>query len=182
MPRACIGWCRALEEHQMRAIVVYESHYGNTEKIARAIAEGIGPEAQALNTTEATPRVVASADLVVAGAPIMALGLPSESMIETIAKDPKAPVPGDVSHPSLRNWLEHLEPVNATRAVSFETKLRWSPGGATGGIDQRLRQAGFRTVAKGQKFVVATPYGPLRDGELERARAWGHELAVELGD
>jgi len=163
----------------MRAIVVYESHYGNTEKIARAIAEGIGPEAQALNTTEATPRIVASADLVVAGAPIMALGLPSDSMIETIEKDQKAPVPGDVSHPSLRHWLEALEPGHAA-AASFETKLRWSPGGATGGIDQRFRRAGFRTIARSGKFVVTTPYGPLRDGEVERARAWGHELASRV--
>jgi hypothetical protein len=164
----------------MRAIVVYESHYGNTEKIARAIAEGIGPDAQALNTSEATAGIVATADLVVAGAPIMALRLPSDSTIATIANDPKAPVPGDVSHPSLRTWLDHLEPSNAVPAASFETKLRWSPGGATGGIDQRFRRAGFRTVARSGKFVVTSPYGPLRDGEIERARAWGHELVVAI--
>lgn len=163
----------------MRAIVVYESHWGNTAEVARAIAEGIGPDALALNTDEATASIVADADLVVAGAPIMAFGLPSDTMIQNAGKDPKAPAPADISHPSLRSWLEGLPPSRAA-AASFETKLRWSPGGATGAIDEHFHAAGFRTVAKGQKFWVSTMYGPLRDGEVERARAWGSELAAAI--
>jgi hypothetical protein len=27
---------------------------------------------------------------------------------------------------------------------------------------------------------VSTPYGPLREGEVERARAWGSELAASV--
>ena len=161
----------------MKAIVVYESHWGNTEQVARAIAEGIGPEARAMTTDDATPAVVAEAGLVVARAPVMAFSLPSEAMIRNTAKDPKAPRPADVSHPSLRSWLESL-PAGHAHAASFETKLRWSPGGATGGIESRLRDRGFRTVARGEKFYVTGSYGPLRDGELDRARAWGRELAT----
>jgi len=74
-------------------------------------------------------------------------------MFDALVKDPKAPTPPDVSHPSLRDWLAAL-PTGHGVAASFETKLWWSPGGATGAIDDRLRRAGFRTVAKGQKFVV----------------------------
>ena len=37
--------------------------------------------------------------------------------------------------------------------------------------------AGYRRVAKGHKFFVTGSYGPLREGELEAARAWGSELA-----
>lgn len=168
----------------MHAIVVFESHWGNTAAVARAIAEGLGPEARAMTTTEATPDVVAGADLVVAGAPVMAFGLPSDSMVANAAKDPKAPVPADVSHPSLRSWLGELPVVDGSsalhRAASFETKLRWSPGGATGAIDGKLRRAGFRTVVRGEKFYVSSPYGPLREGEVERARAWGQELAATI--
>jgi flavodoxin len=169
----------------MHAIVVFESHWGNTAAVARAIAEGIGPDARALTTTEATPEIVASAELVVAGAPVMAFGLPSDEMIANTVKDPKAPVPADVSHPSLRTWLEDLPHVNgapaAHRAAAFETKLWWSPGGATGGIEARFRKAGFATVGRAQKFVVKGAYGPLREGETERARAWGRELAANNG-
>ena len=168
----------------MRAIVVFESHWGNTAAVARAIAEGLGPEARALPTSEATPKVVAEADLVVAGAPVMAFGLPSDAMVANSARDPKAPVPADVAHPTLRAWLEGLPcayGTSRTRAAMFETRLWWSPGGATRGIASRLRNAGFSTVAPAQKFIVKGAYGPLREGELERARAWGMELAAISG-
>jgi hypothetical protein len=160
----------------MNAIVVYESHWGNTAAIAEAIAEGIGEGARAMPTSEATPAVVEAADLVVAGGPVNVLSLPTEHVRGTITSDPKhAATPPDLSHQSLRSWLETL-PHRPAAAASFETRLKWSPGGATGTIDRGLKQAGYRTIAKAQKFIVSGTYGPLRDGELERARAWGADL------
>jgi len=164
----------------MKALVVYESHYGNTEKIAEAIAEGIGPDARALHTSEATPEIVQTAELVVAGAPVMAFHLPGESMLANLPKDTKAPFPPDMSHPSLREWLDTLPHHQGGAAASFETRLRWSPGGATSAIDDQFHKAGFRTIAKPGKFVVKGSYGPLREGELERAREWGATLAAAL--
>jgi hypothetical protein len=164
----------------MRAIVVYESHWGNTEAVARAIGEGIGPDTDVLTTDAVTPAVLATADLVIAGAPTMAFRLPTESMLQHVADDPKAPSPGDVSHPSLRSWLESLpgEKQTAHRyEAAFETALHWSPGGAKGAIDTALKRAGYRRAAKPMRFLVEGSYGPLRDGELERARAWGAALA-----
>jgi len=159
----------------MHAIVVYESHWGNTAAIAEAIAEGIGEGAQAMPTSAATPAVVAEADLVVAGGPVNALTLPTAQVRASIAADGKYTPPPDLSHPSLRVWLEAL-PHRDAAAASFETRLKWSPGGATGTIDRGLRKAGFRTISKAQKFIVSGTYGPLRDGEVERARAWGADL------
>ncbi len=52
----------------MKAVVVFESHWGNTAAVARAIAEGIGPEARALSTADATGAALAGVDLIVAGA------------------------------------------------------------------------------------------------------------------
>jgi flavodoxin len=49
----------------MKAVVVYESLWGNTASIARAIAEGIGGGTKALSTAEATPETCAGADLIV---------------------------------------------------------------------------------------------------------------------
>ena len=164
----------------MHAVVVYESHWGNTERIARAIAEGIGPDARVLTTTEATPQALEGADLLVAGAPVMAFGLPSESMIRNAAADRKAPTPGDVSHRSLRAWLDEL-PKASGAAAAFDTRVGWSPRGATGTIEGKLRKAGYRTVSRGGEFVVAGAYGPLRDGEEARAREWGSQLAAGIG-
>ncbi len=55
----------------MKAIVVFESHWGNTAAVAKAIAEGLGPGAQALSTTEAKGPTIEKADFVVAGSPVI---------------------------------------------------------------------------------------------------------------
>ena len=164
----------------MNALVVYESHWGNTAAIARAIAEGLGPEARALATDEATGSAILDADLIVAGAPVIAFSLASDKMLDNIANgSDKAPSPPDLSHPSMRSWLDRL-PKGHGRSAAFETRVWWSPRGATGDIERGLRGAGYRPVAKAGRFVVKGSYGPLRDGELERARRWGAELAATV--
>jgi hypothetical protein len=165
----------------MKAVVVYESHWGNTEAVARAIAEGIGPDAEALATDEAAGPAIAGAELIVAGAPVMAFGLPGDRALAELEKSADtAERPPDLSHPSLRTWLAGL-PAGRGAAAAFETRIWWSPRGATGTIERELAKAGYRTVAKGQRFVVTGQYGPLRDGELDKARQWGVELAAAIG-
>ncbi len=166
----------------MKAIVVYESHWGNTAAVARAIAEGIGPGAKALTTDEAVGRALAGVDLVVAGAPVMMFSLPGDSMRDKVAEDHKAPAAADVSHPVLRTWLDGLPSTGHVKAAAFDTRVRWTPRGAVGTIESKLRSAGYAVVTKGKGFVVEGTYGPLRDGELDRARAWGHELAGYVED
>ena len=95
-----------------------------------------------------------------------------------LAGDVKAPRPADVSHPLLRAWLEAL-PIGRGWAAAFETRIWWSPRGATGTISE-LRQAGYQRLAKSERFIVSGGYGPLRDGELDRARQWGVALARAL--
>jgi len=162
----------------MKAIVVYESHWGNTEAVARAIAAGIGPETPALTTDEASTESLADVDLVVAGAPVIAFRLATDKMLAGIVDQAgKAPSPPDLSHASMRSWLGRL-PRGHGHSAAFETRIWWSPRGATGDIERGLEGAGYRPLAKAHRFVVEGSYGPLRDGELERAREWGAELAT----
>jgi flavodoxin len=161
----------------MNAIVVYESHWGNTAAVARAIADGIGADARALSTAEATGAALAGAELIVAGSPLLGFSLPTESMLKNIAATAdKDPTPPDVSHPSMRSWLEAL-PKGSGRAAAFETRIWWSPGSAAKAILKRLEAKGYRPAGKGERFIVEGKYGPLRAGELERAKAWGAQLA-----
>jgi hypothetical protein len=161
----------------MKAVVVYESHWGNTAAVARAIAAGLGPDTPVLATDEATGPIVENADLIVAGAPVIALRLATDGMRKNIAKDaPDAPSAADMSHPLMREWLAGM-PAGKGLGAAFETRIHWSPGGATGAIERGLGSAGYRRVTKGRKFFVTGPYGPLREGELDAARAWGSELA-----
>lgn len=163
----------------MKALVVYESLWGNTAAVARAIAAGLGPGTQALSTAEATKEIVAGADLIVAGSPLFAFQLPTDKIRETIrGKAATFPTPPDLSHPPLRAWLETV-PAGKGRAAAFETRIWWSPGGAAGSILKALKKAGY-AAAGSKRFRVAGMTGPLKAGEIERARKWGERLARDL--
>lgn len=161
----------------MKAVVVYESHWGNTAAVARAIAEGLGRDTQALSTAEATPDALAEVDLLVVGAPVIAFGLPTEKTLEGIRANPGKGPPPDLFHPAMRSWLEAL-PAGDGRYAAFETRVRGPFGHATSAMNEMLERAGYRPAAKPAGFIVKGRYGPLRDGELERARSWGAELAA----
>ena len=164
----------------MKAVVVYESLWGNTAAIARAIAEGIGPGTQVFSTAQASSAAISGADLIVAGAPVLGFRLPSDKMLKMIGESPgKNPVAPDLSQPSMRAWLDAL-PKGSGRSAAFETRIWWSPGGATAAIVRGLESAGYRPIAKARRFIVKGKNGPLRDGELERARLWGAELAQAM--
>ena len=160
----------------MKAVVVYESHWGNTAAVAHAIADGIGPDTQVMATDEADVSSVSDVDLLVAGAPVLGFGLPTNRMEDAVVDAGRtAPAPPDTSHPSLRSWLSELPRGHGTGAA-FETRVRWSPGGATGAIERSLERAGYAPTGTPGRFIVKGRYGPLRTGELDRARRWGAEL------
>lgn len=159
----------------MKAVVIYESAWGNTAAIARAIAEGIGDGAVALRPKEATPERLAGVDLIVGGAPLLGFSLPTEQMRESLRNQPSGP-PADLSGGSMRAWLAAL-PAGTGRGAGFETRIWWSPGSAAKAIAKGLEAAGYATDGAVEKFIVTDRFGPLKDGELERAKAWGAKLA-----
>jgi hypothetical protein len=164
----------------MQAVVVFESLWGNTAAVGRAIAEGLGPDATSLNTDEATPEAMAGADLIVAGAPLLGFKLPTDEMRGSIASAPGNGPKPDVAHPSMRAWLASL-PAGSSGFATFETRIWWSPGSAAKSIATELAGKGHHVVAPSEKFMVTGRYGPLKKGEIERARAWGAELARAMG-
>lgn len=163
----------------MKAIVVYESLWGNTAAIARAIAEGLGPDARTLSTADAMPEDAAGADLIVAGAPLLGFSLPTEAIRESIFANPANPA-ADQASPSMRSWLARV-PTGSGHCASFETRIWWSPGSAAKTIAGQLEAVGYKAIAAPGRFVVTGKYGPLKEGETERARAWGAQLAKALG-
>lgn len=67
-------------------------------------------------------------------------------------------------------------------AATFDTRIdkpRWLTGSAARKAADLLRHNGYRVVAT-DSFVVSGTQGPLCDGEIERAQAWGAELAEQL--
>ena len=165
----------------MKALVVYESHWGNTAAVARAIAEGIGAETRVLSTGEANAASLEGTDLLVVGAPVIGFRLSTPEALENMRVKPgKGKNPPDLSHPPVRSWLESL-PAGTGAAAAFDTRVRGPFGSAAPAILEALAQAGYRPIAKPAGFTVKGSQGPLRDGELERAREWGKELAGAIG-
>ncbi|HSN44475.1 MAG TPA: hypothetical protein VLR88_10530 [Propionibacteriaceae bacterium] len=160
----------------MLAVVVYESLWGNTAKVAHAIAEGLGPDVPSLSTAEATPERVAGVDLIVAGGPVFAFHLSSDKSREDIRSGPDGRAfPPDLSHPSMRSWLDAL-PEGHGRSAAFDTQARGPFGKGAPTILKALEAKGYARAAEPLGFIVLGKQGPLREGELERARAWGAEL------
>jgi hypothetical protein len=160
----------------VKAVIVYESLWGNTAQIAQAIAEGIGPDARAVTTSQASAACADGVDLLVTGAPLLGFSLPTEDMRATIAKTPgNAPAPPDLSSPSMRSWLAELQPGTGACAA-YETRIWWSPGSAAKTMLEALQGKGYARAAEPAKFVVTGKFGPLKAGEIDRARAWGAEL------
>jgi hypothetical protein len=165
----------------LKAVVVYESHWGNTEAIARAIAEGMGDGTVVMHTDAAVPEAVAGADLLVAGAPLLGFSLPTDAMLEQIrtSPDPRQPT-AETGHPSMRSWLASLSP-RPGRCAGFETAIWWSPGSSAKAIQRGLVAAGRTSASKPRRFVVTGRFGPLKAGEVQRAREWGAQLAAGVG-
>jgi flavodoxin len=186
MPRAVVRArledVRERKEPAVKAVVVYESLFGNTHTVAEAVAEGLreGAEVDVTPVKDSTPGVLESADLLVVGGPTHAHGMSSKmtrkGALDDATKKGK-PVP-DVEGPALREWFDGIGKVERTRAAAFDTRLpppKIIAGSAAKGIARRLRHHGFEVVGQ-ESFVVEHSEGPPAEGELDRAREWGRTL------
>lgn len=174
----------------MGAVVAYESMYGNTRQIAEAIAEGLKPlsELEVVSVNAGDASTADEADVLIVGGPTHMHGL-ATSMSRNAAADAANEEehvelePGAVDGPGLRQWLGQRQG-DGKRAAAFDTRLDKSPiitGMAARGIAKRLRRRGYELITDPESFLVEDSEGPLADGELERAKAWGASLAEKLG-
>lgn len=162
------------------ALVVYESMFGNTAEVGRAVADGLEDTMTVTvrSVQDTTDDAVADVDLVVAGGPTHAFSM-SRSSTRSQAHTQGAP--GGRDDVGLREWLEarHAGP-HSPWLATFDTKVakvRRLPGSAAKGAARLGHKRGFDAMASPESFYVADTPGPLVEGEVERARAWGRELA-----
>lgn len=171
----------------MRAVVVYESMYGNTRLVAEAIGEGLRPvhDVVVVPVREAGPEVMADAQILVVGGPTHAHGMSRrrtrQSAAEMAGKAENTVVLEEgATGPGVREWLASLEYPNVF-AASFDTRVHMAPvltGRASKGIDRELSRHGMHVIAKPESFFV-TKEDTLEAGEAARARRWGEQLAAE---
>lgn len=165
----------------MRALVVYESLWGNTEKVARAIAAELGKSMEVqVSDTDAAPDSVDGFGLVVVGGPTHAFSMSRPSTRAGAVTSQHAPhEPGR----GIREWFTALSPAaEGTKGASFDTRVDTPrlPGSAAKAAKQELRSLGVDVVLKPESFRVHGYEGPLVDGELERAAEWARRLVAAL--
>lgn len=163
----------------MRALVIYESMFGNTRAIAEAVAEGIGESMQVevAEVGAVDPARVAEVDLLVVGAPSHAFGLSREQTRASAAHETDQSLVS--TGIGLREWLEGLPaPTGHVAAAAFDTRPERPrlPGSAATTAQRWLRRLGFAQPVGAESFRVRGMTGPLLPGEIEYARHWGQHL------
>jgi flavodoxin len=164
----------------MHALVVFESMFGNTEVIARAVAAGLssrGP-VEVLEVSSAPTEIGADVALLVVGGPTHAFGMSRPRTREDALLRASGPLvsPGG----GIREWITEASCLVPVPAVAFDTHVKqgWVPGSAANGAKKRLQAKGFIDTVRPRSFYVQGVTGPLVEGETAAARRWGEELAV----
>jgi len=140
----------------LKTLVVYDSLYGNTKKIAEAIGGAITGDVRILAAADASVSELKALDCLIAG----------------------SPTTGGRATPAMRQFLDKIPngALDGVRVAAFDTRLKanWVKlfGFAAGRISGSMKSKGGNLVLPPQPFLVKATTGPLVEGEIERAAEW----------
>lgn len=163
----------------MRVVIAFETLWGNTERVARAIGEGLGEAGVDVQRVAQSLALGDDLDLLIVGGPTHAFSMSTPATRDAAVQQGATGVP-DVG---IREWIAGLTvPASPTPVATFDTRVVSPrlPGSAAKKAMRRLVGLGFQPVARPETFRVHGYEGPVAEGELERARGWGAGLAAEL--
>lgn len=172
-----------MSEGSIRALVAYESMFGNTERVAHAVAAGLAledVETSVLDVSGPSPVDVRDIDLLVVGAPTHAFSLSRPTTRQEAVKQGGREA---AAEDGLREWIDRLptQSWRAPLAAAFDTrvtKVRYLPASASRRAAHLLGRHGCRMVGSPAGFLVRDVPGPLESREVDRAIAWGRQIAV----
>jgi len=158
----------------MKALILYDSFFGNTEQIARAVAGALGsPDEVSLCKVDALPPdALKGLTLLVVGSPTRAFR-PSPSIKAFLDAIPAGSLQGvNVSAFDTRISAGDTDP-------GFLKVMIKLFGYAAGPMGKKLQNKGGNLVMPAEGFFVKASEGPLKDGEMERAAGWGRQIALK---
>lgn len=147
-----------------KVLVIYDSKFGNTEKIAKALVTGMqreGITAEYAKVEEVDIDKLTEYDLLAVGGP---------THMRTASKPMKA-------------FLEKLDriDVRGKKAFAFDTKVEFRLAGSAGkAIEKKLQKLHMNIVKPHTSAIVMGNEGPLKDGEEEAFKQIGSELTESL--
>jgi hypothetical protein len=169
----------------MRALIVYETLFGNAKSVAEAIGVGLrtGAEVDVIDVRSA-PETIGDVDLLVVGGPTHQLGITrpgSRRQAETQYEE--APPAAETG---LREWIGGLRVPAGTAVAVFDTRLNHPSvlrllDHAARTTGRMLERRGAHAIAPPQRFLVDAATGPLLPHEVDRAREWGQTLLTLAG-
>jgi len=154
----------------MKALIVYDSVYRNTEEIARAIGRALGEETRIDRVEVADADGLGEYEIVIVGSPTQG-GRPSPVMKAFLRRIPAGSLRGiDVTGFDTR--------IDSRMQGYVLRTFMGFLGYAAGRIASQLESKGGRLVVEPAGFFVEAKEGPLRPGEVERAAAWASTIAT----
>ena len=145
----------------MKALVVYDSQFGNTGKLANAMADAISGDATARLAGETSTSGLEGVDLLIVGSPTQA-GRPTKS-VQSFLKGVSGPL----------------------KVATFDTRMsvKFAKifGYAADRMAKTLQKQGGTMVAPAEAFFVVDREGPLKEGELQRAADWARTVRKNAG-
>ena len=155
----------------MKALVIYDSFFGNTEKIALEIGEHLGPknEVKILKVNRIRPDDLEELDLLVVGSPTRKFS-PSPAVSKFLKNIPKNGLTGIKT--AAFDTRMSTQDVNVRIYTAFVKVFDY----AASSIAKKMKQKGANLIAEPEGFLVKDSEGPLKDGELQRAAEWAKQI------
>ena len=158
----------------MKAVVLYDSYFGNTEKIAQAIGKALGTAktVSVVKVDQAKREMLDGIDVFIAGSPTRAFS----------------------PTPTVKSFLKKIPAngLNGVKVAAFDTRLPMDEnvpgflkfmvkmfGYADKPLQDLMVKKGGRVSVQSQGFFVKESEGPLQDGELERAVDWAKAITAK---
>jgi flavodoxin len=149
----------------VKALVVYDSVYGNTEKVAKILAEGL--KGEGVDVSVARADAVKSDEL--SGVDLLCVGGPVHAWNMT---------------KSVKEFLEQVksaEGMAGKKAFAFDTKMKTRlSGSAADKIERKLKDAGLTIAKHNESAIVQGREGPLEENAEVTFKQIGAELAKML--
>lgn len=141
----------------MKALVVYDSNYGNTKLVAEEVAEHLGNDVRTLSVCDLDVTDMKDVDLLVLGSPINGWRAT------------------DKTRDALEKFKEH--DFDGVKFTTFDTRVKmFIHGDAKDKLSEMIAEKGGELIAQPQEFYVTGREGPLFEGEIEKAASWAEEI------
>ena len=156
----------------MKALVIYDSVFGNTDQIAQAIGNALGSQedVEILQVGHVKPEHLTGLNLLIVGSPTRGFR-PTPAISNLLKSIPKNGLKGvKVAAFDTRFTVSEIEKV---RILAFFVRLF---GYAAKPISDRLEKKGGELIIPPEGFFVEGVEGPLYEGEIERAKTWAETI------